>query len=101
MARFQAIVWLPVVSGLLWALAPRVANAQRATAPQPSSSIKERQDVLRRITMQQQSVLQQRFNCINRATNLAELEACERGYPPASPGWRHGTGMGGWTCPMW
>ena len=100
MARVRPIVWMPVLSRMLWTMAPMVANAQGAAATLPGT-MKERQELLRRITQQQQAVLQQRTNCINRASNLAELEACERGYPTLSPGWRHGPGMGGWTCPMW
>ena len=88
------------MGGLVSTMVALAANAESPAAP-VAIGIKERQDWMRRITQQQQSVLQQRFNCINRATNLAELEACERGYPVLGPSWRHGPGMGGWTCPMW
>ena len=80
--------------------------SQPARSAQPGNTsipttLKERQELMRQITQQQQSVLQQRFNCINRAANLADLERCERGYPVMSPMWRHDPGMGGWRCPMW
>ena len=77
------------------------AKSAQPSNPSIPTTLKERQDMMRVITQQQQSVLQQRFNCINRATNLADLERCERGYPMMSPMWRHDPGMGGWRCPMW
>jgi len=56
---------------------------------------------MRQINLQQQSLLEQRSRCVNRATTLQELERCERGYPMMGPGWRHGRGMDGWSCPLW
>ncbi len=85
---------------LLCCGAPALAQAEQAGGPLPTT-LKERQQLLRMITQQQQSVLQQRFNCINRAANLAELERCERGDPLQLPGWYRGAGIGGWRCPMW
>ena len=76
---------------------------QQPGAHQIPTSLKERQELMRLLTQQQESVLQQRFNCINRATNLADLERCERGYSMMRPGWPQapGSGSGGWRCPMW
>jgi hypothetical protein len=77
------------------------AKSAQPSNPSIPTTLKERQELMRQITQQQQSVLQQRFNCINRADNLADLERCERGYPVMMPMWRHDPGMGGWRCPMW
>jgi hypothetical protein len=66
-----------------------------------ATTLSERQALLRQLTQQQQSVLQQRMNCINRVRNLEELERCQRGDPLLGPSGHHGRGMGGWTCPMW
>lgn len=91
-----------ISAAVLAALAAPTALGQPSTATTPTS-ISERQALMRQITQQQQSVLQQRLTCINRAANPAELERCERGYPVGMPLWRHygGGGLGGWTCPMW
>ena len=101
----QSQITTMVAAAVLTALAAPQAVLSPAAIAQTqgrsSTTLSERQELMRRITQQQQSVLQQRFTCINRATNVGELEACERGYPVLGPGWRHGGGMGGWTCPMW
>lgn len=62
------------------------------------NSLQERRLLMRQVTQQWQSRLDQRLRCVNSATSLAELERCER---TSGGGWHHGSGMGVWGCPMW
>ncbi|MEB3235970.1 MAG: hypothetical protein VKM98_11140 [Cyanobacteriota bacterium] len=84
-----------------WAQSPDTAQAAPAPAPAPAGSLQQRQALMRQITLQQQSLLEQRSRCINRAGTLPELERCERGYPTMMPLWHQRGTMGGWNCPMW
>ena len=68
---------------------------------QQTGSLQQRQALMRQVTQQQQTWLDQRSRCINRAATLQELERCERSFPMMLPGWRHGRGMDNWRCPLW
>jgi len=61
-------------------------------SPSRANTLEERQALLRQLTQQQQSVLEQRTRCINQARSLIELERCQRGEP---------VGHRGWHCPLW
>jgi len=79
---------------------PNLAQGKTPAAAD-AGTLQQRQALMRQINLQQQSLLEQRSRCVNRATTLQELERCERGYPMIGPGWRHGRGMDGWSCPLW
>ncbi len=78
------------------AIAVMVISTIPATAE--TADLQERRLLMRQVTQQQQARLEQRLRCINAATNLSELDSCQR---TAGAGWHHGPGMGGWGCPMW
>jgi len=92
-----------MVIGLLQLGCSSASQAQQTPSAKTMTTLTSRQELMRLLTQQQQSVLQQRLNCINRATNLAELERCGAGHPAMSHGMSHGTRLGqdGWRCPMW
>jgi hypothetical protein len=64
-----------------------------AAPPPPGSDLELRRAQLRNLSEQLQTRLEQRLQCVNKASSLTELESCERRsmHP----------GMGGWGCPMW
>ena len=98
----QARIVASGLAGLVAAVAPPcLAQSKTPPAAAEAGTLQQRQTLMRQINQQQQSLLEQRSRCINRAATLQELERCERGYPMMGPGWRHGRGMDGWGCRMW
>ena len=74
-----------------------VAPPARAGQP-PLEAWHEQREQLLRLNQQQQLRLQQQVQCLQKAGTKADLERCR---DTRLPGWRHGSGMGGWGCPMW
>lgn len=63
-------------------------------------SFQEQRTLMRQMTQRLQARLEQRLRCIDKATKLADLQACQRSTGGA---WRDDTEMGKphWCCPMW
>ncbi|MEB3209420.1 MAG: hypothetical protein VKK63_10950 [Synechococcus sp.] len=77
--------------------APALAQQTPASKKAPTSSeqqLQKRRIQLQGYTRQQQQKLEQRLQCIDKASTTAELERCQRFIPAGAQGW----GMG---CPMW
>ena len=86
--------------GIVAVAAGAVAVMLMSTIPAAADTaeLQERRLLMRQVTQQMQARLQQRLRCINAATNLSELDSCQR---TTGGGWHHGPGTGGWGCPMW
>ena len=91
-----------------WLAALLVAALASPTKAAPPT-FQEQRALMRQITEQFQSRLEQRQRCIDKATTQADLQVCLRS---TGGGWRHGAGMGSglgdpglggpmWCGPMW
>lgn len=76
---------------LLPLLLAATTTAAAAPAPAEPLSFQEQRALMRQMTQRLQERLDQRLRCIDKATKLADLQACQRS-----------TGMGehSWCCPM-
>ncbi|MEY4360008.1 MAG: hypothetical protein RLZZ631_1494 [Cyanobacteriota bacterium] len=76
---------------LLLPLLLAATTAAAAPAQAEPLSFQEQRALMRQMTQRLQDRLDQRLRCIDKATKLTELQACQRS-----------TGMGdhGWGCPM-
>ena len=76
-----------------WLLPLLLAATTAAAAPAQAEplSFQEQRALMRQMTQRLQDRLDQRLRCIDKATKLTELQACQRSA---------GMGNHGWGCPM-
>lgn len=87
------LILAAAVSGSPLAVAQQTPPSKRA----PISSeqqLQKRRIQLQGYTRQQKEQLEQRLQCIDKASTTVELERCQRPVPAGAQGW----GVG---CPMW
>lgn len=98
---------------LLPLLLAATTTAAAAPAQAEPLSFQEQRALMRQMTQRLQDRLEQRLRCIDKATKLADLQACQRS---TGGGWPRGAGMGAgmggagmgdpamggpaWCCPM-
>lgn len=82
---------------LLLPLVLAATTTAAAAAPSQAEplSFQEQRAVMRQMTQRLQDRLDQRLRCIDKATKLSELQACQRSTGMVDHGW--GCPM----CPMW